>query len=68
MVKYDTWMQVIVKGGKGLKPVIRNTEEGQRDYANHAYKIYGNNVITVEQYHFEYDGGVRIVLDRTWHA
>lgn len=65
MKKHDTWMQIIKEGGTTLKPVIRNTEKGQSDYANRAYNKYGDYV-TVEQYHF--DDNLNIVLDCTWHA
>lgn len=65
MKKHETWMQIIKEDGTTLKPVIRNTEKGQSDYANRAYNKYGDQV-TVEQYHF--DDNCNIVLDCTWHA
>ena len=65
MKKFDTWMQIIKEDGKSLTPVIRNTEKGQSDYANKAYRKYGEQV-TVEQYHF--NEKCEIVLDCTWHA
>ena len=68
----DTWMQIIKEDGKHLKPVIRNTEKGQSDYANRAWNKYGDSV-TVEQYHFEYretsdEEPIKIVTETIWHA
>lgn len=65
MKKYNTWMQIIKEDGTRLKPVIRNTEKGQSDYANKAYNKYGEYV-TVEQYHF--NDSLDIIIDCTWHA
>lgn len=64
-MKHDTWMQIIKENGKALTPVIRNTEKGRSDYANRAWRKYGDGV-TVIEYHF--DDNFNIVTDCTWHA
>jgi hypothetical protein len=58
-------MQIIKEDGTSLKPVIRNTEKGQSDYANRAYNKYGDGV-TIEQYHF--DENLNIIIECKWHA
>lgn len=63
--KMTTYMQIIKENGKALTPVIRNTEKGQSDYANKAWRKYGDGV-TVEQYHF--DEQLNIITDCIWHA
>ncbi len=65
MKKVDTWVQIIKEDGTRLTPVIRNTEKGISNYANKAYRKYGEQV-TVEQYHFNEQ--CECVVDCIWHA
>ena len=64
-MKEDRWLQIIKEDGKGLKPVIRNTEKGRSDYANRAWRKYGDGV-TVVEYHF--DAHCNVITDCIWHA
>ena len=70
MKKRTYWMMVKFDDGTCLKPVIRNTEKGQSDYANRMYRKYEEkglgDHITVEKYHF--DDALNVVTDATWHA
>ena len=64
-MKQVRFMQIIKEDGKGLTPVIRNTEKGRSDYVNRAWRKYGDSV-TVIEYHFDDD--CNVIIDCTWHA